>query len=182
MPNYTEVNKQEDVGRPTSYQTNPHASTGSIQMTAPSHRSVQFAEPHVSMEHQLELGGLEETKDYNAEQVNIDLSLSTLSTTSAPEFAHHPSRINRIPTYTPTAPDNAPTVLTFDKLTVTTRKSKPPKVLLHGVTGQIAGGFYAIMGASGEFFFFLSLNFILVTPFLRFWKDDSLEYSLPSHR
>jgi hypothetical protein len=103
------------------------------------------------MEHELELGGLEETKDFSAEQV--DINLSNLSTMSAPEFAHHPSRINRIPTYTPTAPDNAPTVLTFDKLTVTTRKSKPPKVLLHGVSGNIAGGFYAIMGASGKFVF-----------------------------
>jgi hypothetical protein len=152
MPNYTELTKQEDVGRPTSYQTNPHASTGSTQMTTSGHRSVQFASPHVSMEHEIELGGLEETKDFNAEQVDINLSLST---NSVAEFAHHPSRINRIPTYTPTAPDNAPTVLTFDKLTVTTKKSKPPKVLLHGVSGNIAGGFYAIMGASGNICVFL---------------------------
>ena len=70
-------------------------------------------------------------------------------------------------TFSPIVPDNAPTVLTFENITVTT-KSDIPVTLLHGISGQITGGyhqstfhilafnfsliigFYAIMGSSGS--------------------------------
>ncbi len=55
---------------------------------------------------------------------------------------------DRAPTYTPAAPDNAPTVLTFSNITVTT-KTANKKTLLDDVSGSITGGFWAIMGASG---------------------------------
>lgn len=51
-------------------------------------------------------------------------------------------------TYTPAAPDNSPTVLSFTGISVTTR-TKPEKVLLNNLSGAITGGFWAIMGASG---------------------------------
>lgn len=55
---------------------------------------------------------------------------------------------DRAPTYSPAAPDNSPTVLTFSNIVVTTHK-KPHKVLLNNVSGSITGGFWAIMGGSG---------------------------------
>eukprot|EP00602_Paraphysomonas_sp_CaronLab_P006649 CAMPEP_0185035536 /NCGR_PEP_ID=MMETSP1103-20130426/27085_1 /TAXON_ID=36769 /ORGANISM="Paraphysomonas bandaiensis, Strain Caron Lab Isolate" /LENGTH=593 /DNA_ID=CAMNT_0027572661 /DNA_START=1 /DNA_END=1782 /DNA_ORIENTATION=+ len=51
-------------------------------------------------------------------------------------------------TYSPVFNENAPTLLTFDHLTVKT-KTRPEKILLNNVSGQITGGFWAIMGASG---------------------------------
>ena len=51
-------------------------------------------------------------------------------------------------TFSPKAPSNAPTILTWKDLSVTT-KSNPPKVLLKNISGSITGGFWAIMGASG---------------------------------
>eukprot|EP01035_Chromulina_nebulosa_P021369 gene21369-27686_t len=52
-------------------------------------------------------------------------------------------------TYSPYVPDNSPTVLTFENITVKT-KAEPVVTLLHSISGQISGGFYAIMGASGS--------------------------------
>lgn len=46
------------------------------------------------------------------------------------------------------APANAPVVLVWKDLSVLT-KTKPPKVLLNNISGQITGGFWAIMGSSG---------------------------------
>jgi ATP-binding cassette subfamily G (WHITE) protein 2 len=46
------------------------------------------------------------------------------------------------------APTNAPVVLVWKDLSVLT-KTKPPKVLLNNISGQITGGFWAIMGSSG---------------------------------
>jgi len=51
-------------------------------------------------------------------------------------------------TFSATAPANSPAVLVWRNLTVTT-KTNPPKVLLHNLSGQITGGFWAIMGGSG---------------------------------
>lgn len=51
-------------------------------------------------------------------------------------------------TFSPSAPDNAPTVLTFTNINVTTR-AKPKRVLLDNISGSITGGCWAIMGASG---------------------------------
>ena len=55
---------------------------------------------------------------------------------------------NRSLTFSPSAPDNAPTVLTFTNITVATR-AKPRRVLLDNISGSITGGCWAIMGASG---------------------------------
>eukprot|EP00595_Chromulina_sp_UTEXLB2642_P001051 CAMPEP_0196767956 /NCGR_PEP_ID=MMETSP1095-20130614/42164_1 /TAXON_ID=96789 ORGANISM="Chromulina nebulosa, Strain UTEXLB2642" /NCGR_SAMPLE_ID=MMETSP1095 /ASSEMBLY_ACC=CAM_ASM_000446 /LENGTH=251 /DNA_ID=CAMNT_0042136855 /DNA_START=336 /DNA_END=1091 /DNA_ORIENTATION=- len=52
-------------------------------------------------------------------------------------------------TFSAYVPDNAPTVLTFENITVRT-KAEPVVTLLHSISGQISGGFYAIMGASGS--------------------------------
>jgi ATP-binding cassette subfamily G (WHITE) protein 2 len=51
-------------------------------------------------------------------------------------------------TFSPSVPDNTPTVLTFSNITVATR-TKPQKILLNNVSGSITGGFWAIMGGSG---------------------------------
>ena len=50
--------------------------------------------------------------------------------------------------FTAMAPTNAPVVLVWKDLSVLT-KTKPPKVLLNNISGQITGGFWAIMGSSG---------------------------------
>ena len=51
-------------------------------------------------------------------------------------------------TFTPWVPDNAPTIVTWENMIVST-KTNPKKILLNNVTGQITGGFWAIMGSSG---------------------------------
>lgn len=55
----------------------------------------------------------------------------------------------RAATYSPTAPENAPAVLTFTDITVTA-KNKNRTVLLNKCSGSITGGCWAIMGASGK--------------------------------
>jgi ATP-binding cassette subfamily G (WHITE) protein 2 len=55
----------------------------------------------------------------------------------------------RAMTFTPAAPENSPTILTFTGLSVAT-KSTPPKVLLKNINGSITGGLWGIMGASGS--------------------------------
>jgi ABC-type multidrug transport system ATPase subunit len=54
----------------------------------------------------------------------------------------------RAPTFSPAVPDNAPTVMTFTNITVTTKAKK--NVILDDCSGSITGGFWAIMGASGS--------------------------------
>ncbi len=51
-------------------------------------------------------------------------------------------------TFSPEAPDNSPTVLTFENISVSSR-TNPPKQLLRGLNGSVTGGFWAIMGPSG---------------------------------
>ena len=51
--------------------------------------------------------------------------------------------------YSTEQPLNAPVVLVWKDLTVRTRTATP-KVLLNNISGQITGGFWAIMGASGS--------------------------------
>jgi ABC-type multidrug transport system ATPase subunit len=66
------------------------------------------------------------------------------------ELTHMESGFNRdrAPTFSPHIPENAPTVLTFSNITVTTKTAKKT-VLLDDCSGSITGGFWAIMGASG---------------------------------
>lgn len=64
------------------------------------------------------------------------------------ELGTDSSRPRRADTYSPIYNDQAPTILTFKDVTVST-KGNPPKILLNNVSGQITGGFWAIMGASG---------------------------------
>ena len=47
--------------------------------------------------------------------------------------------------YSPVNPVNAPAILTYSKLNVST-KTNPSKTLLNNVCGSITGGFWAIMG------------------------------------
>lgn len=53
-------------------------------------------------------------------------------------------------TFSPVVPDGAPTVLTFENITVTTKQGENSKTILHNVSGSIVGGFLAIMGSSGS--------------------------------
>lgn len=55
---------------------------------------------------------------------------------------------SRALTFSPQAPDNAPTILTFDKVKVTSKKNG--SIILNEVSGSINGGFWAIMGSSGS--------------------------------
>ena len=57
---------------------------------------------------------------------------------------------NRAMTFSPDAPANAPTILVWDHLTVTTQiKGGGTKTLIDDISGAITGGFWAIMGPSG---------------------------------
>jgi ATP-binding cassette subfamily G (WHITE) protein 2 len=51
-------------------------------------------------------------------------------------------------TFSPWQPDNAPAVLTWKDIVVST-KTNPTKVLLNHISGTITGGFWAILGPSG---------------------------------
>ena len=64
-----------------------------------------------------------------------------------------PSR-KRGATYLPTSPDNAPVVLSFSDIVVST-KTSPSKTLLKNISGSITGGFWAIMG---KIFIYLRCN------------------------
>ncbi len=55
---------------------------------------------------------------------------------------------SRAVTFTPHSPDNAPTIMIFDKVKVTSKKNGA--VILDEVSGSITGGFWAIMGSSGS--------------------------------
>eukprot|EP01042_Synura_sphagnicola_P010020 gene10020-12870_t len=93
---------------------------------------------HVDLEHQ---GG--EADKQVIEMINRSRE-SSISSASRGDVITR----DRAPTYSPAAPDNSPTVLTFSNIVVTTHK-KPHKVLLNNVSGSITGGFWAIMGGSG---------------------------------
>ena len=56
---------------------------------------------------------------------------------------------NRSFSFSAMAPPNAPVVLVWKDLSVIS-KTKPPKVLINNISGQITGGFWAIMGSSGS--------------------------------
>lgn len=55
--------------------------------------------------------------------------------------------LDRKYTFSPQAPENTPTVLTFENIEVTTPDGS--KQLLKNLSGSITGGFWAIMGSSG---------------------------------
>ena len=59
------------------------------------------------------------------------------------EMAGRP--LTPIEMFTPTHPENAPAILTYSNINVST-KTTPTKTLLNNVHGSITGGFWAIMG------------------------------------
>jgi len=82
------------------------------------------------------------------------VSLGGMGPESNGEFIHRSpedgeSRKERVVSISAEVPHNAPAVLVWKDLTVSTR-TNPPKVLLDGISGQITGGFWAIMGGSGS--------------------------------
>lgn len=83
---------------------------------------------------------------YKTVKVN-DIELNNLEIEDDVTNNIHKER-DRAPTFSPHAPDNAPTILTFDKIKVTSKKNS--SVILNNVSGTITGGFWAIMGSSGS--------------------------------
>jgi ATP-binding cassette, subfamily G (WHITE), member 2 len=76
-----------------------------------------------------------------------DMENSHPNTNNEGEFDVKGAR-GRALTFSPAIPNNSPTVLTFSNIIVST-KGKKPKVLLNNISGNITGGFWAIMGSSG---------------------------------
>ena len=56
---------------------------------------------------------------------------------------------SRLSTFSAIEPDNAPSCLAWENLTVTVTVNNATKVLLNNIKGTISGGFWAIMGSSG---------------------------------
>ncbi len=79
----------------------------------------------------------------STEKIHIDVAEDDIEMKDFPT-----STRKRSMTFSPWKPDTITTVLSWKDVTVTT-KTKPPKVLLENVSGEILGGFYAIMGSSG---------------------------------
>lgn len=73
----------------------------------------------------------------------------TLARAVEPEQEREVDGRQRQVTFTPDVPENSPTVLTFHNVKVTTKVKGQTKVLLHDISGNITGGFWAIMGSSG---------------------------------
>ncbi|RYG93399.1 ATP-binding cassette domain-containing protein, partial [archaeon] len=108
----------------------------------------------------ISVNGKQETSDHKGEEENnadVDYSAYRSSHGKSVESDIRPNESSissnsnqrfRSPTFSPVAPDQSPTVLSFTNITVKTR-NKPKKVLLDNVSGSITGGFWAIMGASG---------------------------------
>lgn len=79
----------------------------------------------------------------STEKIHIDVADDDI------EMKDYPTTTRkRSMTFSPWKPDTITTVLSWKDVTVRT-KTKPPKVLLENVSGEILGGFYAIMGSSG---------------------------------
>jgi len=92
--------------------------------------------------------------DIPVEQRNVDITESTEKihidvADDEFEMKDYPATTRkRSMTFSPWKPDTITTVLSWKDVTVRT-KTKPAKVLLENVSGEILGGFYAIMGSSG---------------------------------
>lgn len=74
---------------------------------------------------------------------------SRTSTVISPkDMVNNPAFRDRSMTFSALVQENAPIILSWTNMTVTTKK-EPKKVLLDNISGSITGGFWAIMGASG---------------------------------
>jgi ABC-type multidrug transport system ATPase subunit len=72
----------------------------------------------------------------------------TVTIVSPKDIVTNPAMRDRAMTFSPLVQENAPIILSWSNMTVTTRK-EPKKTLLDNISGSITGGFWAIMGASG---------------------------------
>jgi ABC-type multidrug transport system ATPase subunit len=79
---------------------------------------------------------------------NEDQELEQGTLMESPIYFPSGENRDRAPTFSPQAPDNAQTILTFDKIKVTSKKTQA--IILNEVSGSITGGFWAIMGSSGS--------------------------------
>ena len=61
--------------------------------------------------------------------------------------------------FTAVTPADAPAVLTWNNLSVSTKPSrgKLPKSIINNINGAITGGLWGIMGASGNHFFLIHI-------------------------
>lgn len=108
--------------------------------------------------------GRKESVDDSSNNVHIDIADDEVEMTKFPI-----STRKRSMTFSPWKPDTISTVLSWKDVTVST-KTTPTKILLNNVSGEILGGFYAIMGSSGTHLLIYSLLHSLIT-FIRWWKD-----------
>jgi ATP-binding cassette subfamily G (WHITE) protein 2 len=86
-----------------------------------------------------------ETRDVEDATNKVPLKYRLAPSSDGDELANRERRM----TFTPTSPDNSPTVLTFEHVNVTTKVHGETKTLLYDLSGNITGGFWAIMGGSG---------------------------------
>lgn len=89
------------------------------------------------------------TVDVTALETPVHKPINRYTIESAIEENKGPTGRSRAMTFTPAVPENSPTILTFSNLIVTT-KTAHPKMLLKDISGNITGGFWAIMGSSGS--------------------------------
>lgn len=80
--------------------------------------------------------------------VNTDKEATMLGADSPTMLEEGDGGAGHIENYKAISPKNAPAILCWKNLTVTV-PSANNKVLLHGISGCITGGFWAIMGSSG---------------------------------
>lgn len=72
----------------------------------------------------------------------------TVTVISPKDVVTNPAMRDRAMTFSPLIQENAPIILSWSNMSVTTKK-EPRKTLLDNISGSITGGFWAIMGASG---------------------------------
>ncbi len=83
--------------------------------------------------------------DVELGEVSIDISEANVKNRSASDSdSTRPRKL----TYSPYDNEYSPSILTFEKIRVTT-KTTNKKVLINDVSGSITGGCWAIMGSSG---------------------------------
>ena len=94
-----------------------------------------------------ELSNMEEGDTLVVEQP-IRNRARTVTVVSPKDVVTNPAMRDRAMTFSPLIQENAPIILSWSNMTVTTKK-EPRKTLLDNISGSITGGFWAIMGASG---------------------------------
>jgi ABC-type molybdenum transport system ATPase subunit/photorepair protein PhrA len=94
-----------------------------------------------------ELSNMEEGDTLVVDQA-IRNRARTVTIVSPKDVVTNPAMRDRAMTFSPLIQENAPIILSWSNMTVTTRK-EPKKTLLDNISGSITGGFWAIMGASG---------------------------------